>query len=307
MLALNVAPRGAPRGPMADGAIPNPDDGRVAVKDLEKRAQDLRGKAQSEFNMRNSSIGNKSWNEAAAVEQALHLLATEAKPGSAGAARSGSNEGPSVTYHLASKLSVPSRNDEQVIEVARLDLAPDYYYKAIPVLTRHVYRQANLSNSSKYVLLPGEATMYIGSDFVGRMDVPLVAIGESFTAGFGVDPQLQVQRNLIDKQRTMQGGNQVLRYEYRILVSSYKPEKVKLQVWDRLPHAEQETVGVSLGKTSPEVSKDPLYQREERVNNLLRWDVEVDPTMTGEKAFAINYEFKMELDKNMTIGTFITR
>jgi uncharacterized protein (TIGR02231 family) len=194
-----------------------------------------------------------------------------------------------------------------VIEVARLDLNPDYYYKAVPVLTRHVYRLANLNNASKYVLLPGEATMYIGSDFVGRMDLPLVAIGETFTAGFGVDPQLQVQRHLIDKQRTMQGGNQVLRYEYRILVSSYKPEKVKLQVWDRLPHAEGETVGVTLGKASPEVSKDPLYLREERVNNLLRWDVEVEPSMTGEKALALNYEFKMELDRNMTIGTFMTR
>ena len=29
------------------------------------------------------------------------------------------NEGPSVTYHLPAKLTVPSRNDEQVIEVAK--------------------------------------------------------------------------------------------------------------------------------------------------------------------------------------------
>ena len=89
---------------------------------------------------------------------------------------------------------MPSRNDEQVIEVAKLDLKPEYYYKAVPVLTPHVYRLANLTNKSEYVLLPGEATMYHGDDFVGRMDVPLVAIGEQFTAGFGVDPQLQVQR-----------------------------------------------------------------------------------------------------------------
>ena len=62
---------------------------------------------------------------------------------------------------------MPSRNDEQVIEVARLELQPEYYYKAVPVLTTHVYRLADLTNKSKYVLLPGEATMYIGSDFVG--------------------------------------------------------------------------------------------------------------------------------------------
>jgi hypothetical protein len=146
--------------------------------------------------------------------------------------------------------------------------------------------------------------MYNGSDFVGRMNLPLVAIGESFTAGFGTEPQLQVHRQMIDKARTMQGGNQVLRYEYRILVSSYKPERVRLQVWDRLPQAENETMGVSLVKAAPEVSKDPLYLREERPHNLLRWDLEVDPAMNGEKALAIQYEFKLELDKQMTIGSF---
>src|SRR5438309_4395253 len=55
-------------------------------------------------------------------------------------------------------------------------------------------------------LFRSEATMYLGTDFVGRMNLPLVAIGEQFTAGFGVDPQLQIQRHLVDKSRTTQGG-----------------------------------------------------------------------------------------------------
>ena len=89
---------------------------------------------------------------------------------------------------------------------------PDYYAKAVPVLTPHVYRLADLVNGSEYVLLPGEATMYVGSDFVGRMNLPLVAIGERLTVCFGVDPQLQVARQLVRKQRTIQGGNQVHTY-----------------------------------------------------------------------------------------------
>jgi hypothetical protein len=68
--------------------------------------------------------------------------------------------------------------------------------------------------------------------------------------------------------------------------------------------AENETMGVSLVKASPEVSKDSLYVREDRPHNLLRWDLEVDPAMNGEKAQTIQYEFKLELDKQMTIGSF---
>lgn len=271
---------------------------------LEDQIRSLRTQAQKDLNERKQMSGVGLANTAAALDQSFELLNPDAalKRGCALAVR----EGPSVTHHLATPHSVPSRNDEQIIEVARIDMQPDYYYKAVPVLTSHVYRLAEMTNKSNFVLLPGDATMYIGTDFVGQMNLPLVAVGELFTVGFGVDPQLQVQRQMIDKSRSTQGGNQVLRYEYRILASSYKPEKVKLQVWDRLPHAENDTVGVSLTKAAPDISRDALYQREQRPINLLRWDVTIDPDMNGEKALAISYEFKLDLDRNMSLGSFQT-
>ncbi|HZT82190.1 MAG TPA: DUF4139 domain-containing protein [Gemmataceae bacterium] len=274
--------------------------------ELGKQASGLRGRAAVEYNAKKESLGGQLINDAAALEQCLDLFnprddhQAKNKPGAF-------REGQSVTYHLNSRLSVPSRSEEQIIEVARLELAPEYFYKAVPVLTPHVYRLANLTNKSPFVLLPGEATTYQGSDFVGQMNMPLVAIDEQFTAGFGVDPALRVQRQMTDKARETKGGNQVLKFEYRILVSSYKSEPVCVQVWDRLPHAETETAGITLVKAEPEVSADPLYVREERPNNLLRWDLKVDPTMNGEKARSVHYEFKLEMDKQMMIGNVLTK
>jgi hypothetical protein len=282
-----------------------------APQALEQNAAKLRLEALRNYSTANPKLADQQLNSAAAFEQNRDLMKTREEliaentrqPGRG----PGANEGPSVTYRLKARLTIPSRKDEQVIEVAKLKLEPKYYYKAVPVLARHVYRLAELTNGSPYVLLPGEATMYQGTDFVGRMSMPLVAIGEEFTAGFGVDPQLQIQRQLLDKSKAMQGGNQVLKYEYRILVSSYKKEPVKVQVWDRLPHAEAEAAGVTLVKTSPEISKDALYQRECRPNNLLRWDLDVEPNMSGERALAINYEFRLELDRNMAITGLLSR
>jgi uncharacterized protein (TIGR02231 family) len=292
VLNVSVVPRGGAPAPVA----------QRPAGELESQVKDLRSKAQKDLNEKRRSSGEGLINTAAALDQSWELLNPEAavKRGCALAFR----EGPSVSYHLGTPLTVPSRNDDQIIEVTRFEVAPEYYYKAVPVLTPLVYRLADLTNKSKYVLLPGEATMYLDNDFVGQMNLPLVAVGEQFTAAFGVDPQLQVQRQMIDKARTVQGGNQSLRYDYRILISSYKPEKVKLQVWDRLPHADNESVGVNLLKSTPDLSKDALYLREQRPNNLLRWDVQVDPSMTGEKALAIAYEFKLELDRQMTISSF---
>ncbi len=264
MLQPVLAMRGSPGGPpmpvaaagsavvrRADAAARPASQGRHAAQPGRRRIYKS-GKAGEQKD------ATKWLNDAAAFEQNLDLMRTrdevlkalkdrkQGQPASGPAAA----DGPSVTYHLPSKLTVPSRNDEQVIEVAKLKLAPKYYYKTVPVLNTHVYRLADLVNKSSHILLPGEATMYQGTDFVGRMPMPLVAIGEEFTAGFGVDTQLQVQRQMVDQTRTTQGGNQVLKYDYRILVSSFKSEPVKLQVWDRLPKGENESVGVTLVKSS---------------------------------------------------------
>jgi hypothetical protein len=313
LLALNVdvspvraanAPASVPGGKGGPVAF-----GGAAVRDNYARAKQLRQEAQQQLNANQSDVGWMANNSAAALEQANELLALDEDAGVADLQKEAraSREGPSVTYHLKTPLTVPSRNDQQLIEVARLELKPEYFYKAVPVLTPHVYRLANLTNSSNQVLLPGEATMYLGTDFVGRTKLPLVAIGEQFTAGFGVDPQLQASRELVNKARNVQGGNQVHTYNYRVRLSSFKQTPVTVQVWDRLPRAEAaESVGVNLVSTAPELSKDERYLRAERPQNLLRWDVKVEPGENGEKAKAITYDFKLEYDRNVAIANFKT-
>lgn len=286
--------------------VANPG-GSQSINELEEGARALRSKAQNDFNKNNLDTGNTSiWNYAGALDQARELILTGEEK-SQGKPIATSGDGPTITYRLQGETNISSRNDEQVLEVARFDLPSDIYYKALPVLTPNVYRQASLVNSSNFVLLPGMATMYHRGDFVGRMRLPLVAVGEAFVASFGAEPQLQVQRTLMDKSRTTQGGNQVLKYDYRILASTYLKEKIRLQVWDRLPLAEGETVSVTLGKLVPELSRDGLYLREDRPKNLLRWDLELEPGQYGEKALKVDYEFKMELDKKMTIGSFSSK
>ena len=295
----------------ATAESPSPFINSVPSVTQASNAYSLRAQASSNLISGDSKMqwqAAKDINDAAAVEQNLDLQQSREEVIANLKKRPISADGPSVTFHLPRKLTIPSRHDEQIVEVVKLNLAPKFYYKTVPVLNRQVYRLADLVNKSEHVLLPGEATMYQGTDFVGRMPMPLVAVGEEFTAGFGVDTQLQIQRQMIDQTRTTQGGNQVLKYEYRILVSSYKNEPVKLQLWDRLPKSENESViGVSLLKHEPKLSADELYLRESRPHNLLRWDLDVPANCNGAKALAITYEFRMELDRQMAITGFQSR
>jgi len=244
-------------------------------------------------------------NHAAASDQAEELRVADGRS-SAPAPAPAEKDGPSVTFPIAGHLDIPSRRDPQLLEVARVELAAEYYAKAVPVLTPRVYRLAKLTNKSDFVLLPGEATVYVGGDFVGRMRLPLVAAGEPFIAGFGVDPQLQVSRRLVSKSRSVQGGNQIFDYEFRIGLRNYRPGAVKLQLWDRLPKPQGEAVAVNLVKTSRELSTDAPYQRTARMDNLLRWDVDVPQGTVGDKTMYLNYEFRLEYARTLPQPRFVS-
>lgn len=311
-LEVSLAPGTAANTTVPNRAVQNPvapSLDNFTPQQLQMQSRELRSKALKDFRENRTDSANLAINDAAALEQwcEINPVAADAAGERARDPDLAGQEGPSVTFRLPAALSLPSRRDEQILPITRLELKPDYYYKAVPVLTSHVYRQADLVNQSDYVLLPGEATMYLDSDFVGRATLPLIAIGARFTVGFGADPQLQVQRKLLDRSRTIQGGNQVLKYDYRILVSSYKHEPVKLQLWERLPHAENPNIAITLVSQTPELCKDPLYLREERTKNLLRWDLTIEPHSSGEKAVVVSYQYRVELDRQMQLGTVATK
>ena len=303
-IPTNPLPAQAPGMPGGgSGGMPSPTS---YLKSLEDQSRANRSQALNFFNNKDASNGTNFANSAAALDQYRDLLATKEEVGKL--AVTTDIDGPSVNYHLKTKLSLPSRSDDQVIEIAKLDLASRFYYKAVPLLTSNVYRIADLTNTTDMILLAGEATMYLGTDFVGQTRMPLVAIGKPFTLGFGVDPQLQVSRKLMDKTRTTQGGNQVLNFKYRILLTSYKATPVDVQVVDRMPFAEaSQTIAVMMLKGETELSKDTLYVRDERPKNLLRWDVKVDPKQNGDKAMSIDYEYKMEFEKSVNIGAILAK
>lgn len=322
-LEVSVTPQGqmaaAQSGPGGQkgglGQAPAPGaGGRAAyLNDLNAQSLNLRRQAADNFNRSNEDVGNTLQNSGAAFEQYRELLLTKEeiekdKSNPLASGLTGIMDGPSVTYNLKSRMSVPSRSDEQTLEIARFELAAKHYFKAVPVLTTQVYRVTDVTNTTEFVLLPGEATMYQGADFVGRSKLPLIAIGKPFTIGFGVDPQLQATRQLVDKSRATQGGNQQLKFNYRLMVSSYKSTPVDVQLWDRLPMSETaQVITVTLSTPKQPLSTDAIYERDEKPKNLLRWDLKVEPRQNGEKSLIIDYEFKLELDKNVNIAGMISK
>jgi len=279
---------------------PNQQQERISFiqsEDLQRLQRDRKA------SIKKGKMANYDLNELALSNQALFFRAsgrqvTELQKKLADIAR---NEGVSVTYNLPGKLSLPSRSDQQLVTIASIPAKADFTLIATPLLTDYVYLQAELLNDSDTILLPGQASMFRNGEFVGKSRLPQVTIGEKFTAGFGIDSQLQVDHDLEEKKTRIQGGNRIDTYHYRIALSNYKNNEVELQLLDRLPYTEDTSIKIELEKTEPALSNDSEYLRTSRKKGILRWDLDLKSNTIDENATIVTYTYTMEYDRNMQI------
>ena len=210
-------------------------------------------------------------------------------------------EGVSVLYALAGKLSLPSRTEQQILNIASFDCPAQFVFVASPLLTDYVYLQADIANTSETILLPGPASMFRNGEFVGRSEMKLVTSGQTFTASFGIDSQLQVVREFADTKTDVQLGSRTSEQHYRIALSNYKNVPVAVRVLDRIPWTDNASLAIELKETSHPLSQDAEYVRTERPKGILRWDMELAPNTSGPKAAVLTYVYAMKYDKSLSV------
>jgi hypothetical protein len=210
-------------------------------------------------------------------------------------------DGVSVEYELPGSIGLASRADQQLVRIARHTLNGSFFHIATPVLSDFVYLHSEAVNNTSTVFLEGTYTAYLDGRFVGKSAMPMVAQGDSFAVGFGVDSQLRVSRELISKKSEFNGGNRETTFNYRLSVQNFKDREVNVRLMDRLPKPKDNEIRVSLKDTSEKLSEDRLYVRDQKPAGILRWDLKVGKGTTGADAKEVKYTFTVEHDRKMEI------
>lgn len=254
-----------------------------AFRDLSQQVQ-MYGEKRREAVARGKA-GERALNEAAIAGQVLELQAerdavqvikTQQK-------RIARVEGVSVTYDIAGRLWVPSKTEQQLVNIASFESRADFIAIGTPILTDYVYVQGEIVNGSDTILLAGPASVYRDGEFVGKSQVDLVTKGEKFTVGFGVDSQIRISREFKDKKVDTLFGKRVDKFEYRIAIENYKATAVKLRLLERIPYTEETNLEIRDFETSTALSTDQDYVRTLKDKGILRWDLELVPNTVSDK------------------------
>ncbi|MFT5299574.1 MAG: hypothetical protein ACI87E_001331 [Mariniblastus sp.] len=213
------------------------------------------------------------------------------------------NQQPSFDYELKSVVTLPSRDNQQIVRILQTELPSEFYHVATPILTSYVYREAELNNDSQTDLLAGPITVYLDDRFVGRGEIPTVARGQQFIVGFGADSQLRTRRELVDKTNGINGGNRETKLTYRLVIESYKETETEIRLVDRIPTTNnKDNLRVITLPMESELSQDEVYVRIEKPKGILRWDTTVAARAVGKTAHEINYGFTLEYDRTFTVA-----
>jgi len=201
-----------------------------------------------------------------------------------GAAPSQSESGAGLVYTVARPLAVPGDGDPHKTLVAKSEADASLDYLTVPVLAPEAYLRATVTNGP-LLLLPGQARIFHGPQFVGETFLDSVAPGEEFEVQLGVDDQVKVERKLRRRttSKAVLGSTRTIDIAYEITVENHRDRKATVSVHDHIPVSTDGDIKVRSRETTPApASTDDLGE--------LTWTLTLPP---GESA-AVRHRFTVE-------------
>ncbi|MBN1484550.1 MAG: mucoidy inhibitor MuiA family protein [Chloroflexia bacterium] len=200
-----------------------------------------------------------------------------------------SREGPAMIFSAPGRADVPADGSAHKVFLGTHELRGALDWVAAPKLEAHAYRRAKVENRTPAVLLAGGANLFYGDTFIGKTDLPETPLEGEIEIHLGVDEQVQVEREQVER-RVDKGGlvgkvRQMI-YGYRIRLRNFRQERIALTVWDQLPVSRHENLKVKLLASTPEVVPGEMGE--------LRWELSLAPGEERNLAFSFQVELPLE-------------
>ena len=183
--------------------------------------------------------------------------------------------GGAVVFAIEGRRTIRGDGSETRIPIGTQTFTAAVDRASVPKLAPDVLRRARFVWQGQAPLLPGPVATFVGGDLVGKGNVGTIVPGEELRLGFGVDDQLKIERQLVERTIEHIGpGKKTTRYtfRFRIKVQNFGTEALEVLVTDQIPVSEIDRVEVTELAGTPAQPVSP-----EDPAGLRRWVVKVAP------------------------------
>jgi uncharacterized protein (TIGR02231 family) len=202
--------------------------------------------------------------------------------------------GTALIFRVGRSVDIPSDNSPHKTTIARDNLPCAFDYVSAPLIDEQVHLRAAIENTTERVLLGGDASIFLSSEYVGTTNVKTTAPAEKFKVFLGIDDSIKVKRELIErnveKGNALQGNIRRISYAYRITVHNYASAPRRIVIRDHLPVSQHERVRVKVQNVQPAPSERTKLE-------LITWKF----TLAADGEQKIEYRFVVEHPQDMRV------
>ncbi len=202
--------------------------------------------------------------------------------------------GTALIFRAGRSVDIPSDNSPHKTTIARDNLPCVFDYVSAPLIDEQVHLRASIENTTERVLLSGDASIFLSSEYVGTTKVKTTAPMEKFKIFLGIDDSIKVKRELVErnveKGNALQGNIRRITYAYRITVHNYANAPRKVVIHDHLPVSQHERVKVKVQNVQPAPTERTKLE-------LNTWQF----SLAAEGEQKIEYRFVVEHPQDMRV------
>ena len=202
--------------------------------------------------------------------------------------------GTALIFRAGRSVDIPSDNSPHKTTIARDNLPCAFDYVSAPLIDEQVHLRASIENTTERVLLSGDASIFLSSEYVGTTKVKTTAPVEKFKIFLGIDDSIKVKRELVErnveKGNALQGNIRRITYAYRITVHNYANAPRKVVIRDHLPVSQHERVKVKVQNVQPAPTERTKLE-------LNTWQF----SLAAEGEQKIEYRFVVEHPQDMRV------
>lgn len=199
-----------------------------------------------------------------------------------------------VSFKLEQSYTILSDGTPHKVTVFNKDLPCRTEYVAILRQMSFAYLEANVTNNTNGVtLLPGKANIFFDNALIGTTELEKIAPGQEFKLNFGIDRDLKIEQNLVERDIEIIGNYRRTTFGYKLTVLNFKAEKVKLKLIVQLPVSRDEKVKVRLTSINPETHLGKMGE--------LEWLLNLRAKGKRQVKRDVYYQFTIEHSTEITV------
>ncbi len=194
-----------------------------------------------------------------------------------------------VSFDIDIPYDILSNGKVHSVALKEIDLPATYKYYAVPRVDKEAFLLAEISDYSKYNLLPGEANIIFEGMYVGKTTINPNQTTDTLNLSMGRDKKISIKREkVVDKSGTkFLSSYKEQVFTFDLTVRNNKKEDAFLLLKDQYPLSTDKDITVEL-----------LDDGKAKVNSetgILTWELKLTPNET--KKIRISYKVKYPKDK----------